>query len=79
MSHFSIVLIDCRIAHIQFGDSAIQGESRNRHVLLLHFKRCLRDMETVKVGVSRLGGLPDWPLDKTGPYEKNRARHILAC
>ncbi len=34
-------------------------------------KRCLRDMETVKGGgVSRLGGLPGWPVGQKLAYTK---------
>ncbi|EAM9835283.1 DUF1963 domain-containing protein [Salmonella enterica] len=50
--------------------SAIQEKVVQQARAAIAFKRCLRDMETVKVGVSRLGGLPDWPLGQNWPIRK---------
>lgn len=50
--------------------SAIQEKVVQQARAAIAFKRCLRDMETVKVGASRLGGLPDWPLGQNWPIRK---------
>lgn len=50
--------------------SAIQENVVQQARAAIAFKRCLRDMETVKVGASRLGSLPDWPLGQNWPIRK---------
>lgn len=64
-------------AHINLS-SAIQEKVVQQARAAIAFKRCLRDMETVKVGASRLGGLPDWPLGQSWPIRKNRLMPHLA-